>query len=66
MHMLNKDYLTCSAQSRSAEAVQQRLDRLIQEIYKLQTPHIDGKSGQASDILIVSTHFSSLPPIPRI
>ncbi|KAF8860963.1 phosphoglycerate mutase [Acephala macrosclerotiorum] len=38
----------------SAEAVQRRLDRLIQQIYKLQAPHMDGKSGQASDILIVA------------
>lgn len=42
---------------RSAEAVQERLDRLIQEIYKLQTPHMDGKSGKPADVLIVSLIF---------
>lgn len=41
-----------------------RLERLIQEIYKLQTPHMDGKSGQPSDILIVRTQFNlSLSPL---
>lgn len=58
MYMLNKTYLTYSAQLRSAEAVQERLDRLIHQIYKLQTPHMDGKSGDASDILIVRTLLS--------
>lgn len=53
--------LTCSDQIRSAEAVQERLDRLIGEIYKLQTPHMDGKSGQPADVLIVRMHLSSLP-----
>ncbi|MCJ1311142.1 hypothetical protein MMC25_004812 [Agyrium rufum] len=38
----------------SAEEVQQRLDRLIQHIYKLQKPHLDGKSGEASNILVVA------------
>lgn len=54
-------WLTCSDQTRSAEAVQERLDRLIGEIYKLQTPHMDGKSGQPADVLIVRIHLSSLP-----
>ncbi|TVY27719.1 Sedoheptulose 1,7-bisphosphatase [Lachnellula hyalina] len=38
----------------SAEAVQQRLDRLIGEICKMQIPHIDGKSRQSSNVLIVA------------
>ncbi|PQE33460.1 phosphoglycerate mutase protein [Rutstroemia sp. NJR-2017a WRK4] len=38
----------------SAEAVETRLESLIQQIYKLQTPHMDGKSGQPADILIVA------------
>lgn len=54
---LENNFLICSAQSRSAEAVQERLDRLIGEIYKLQTPHMDGKSGQPADVLIVRTHL---------
>ncbi len=53
--------LTCSDQTRSAEAVQERLDRLIGEIYKLQTPHMDGKSGQPADVLVVRMHLSSPP-----
>jgi len=54
-------WLTYSDQTRSAEAVQERLDRLIGEIYKLQTPHLDGKSGQPADVLIVRIHLSFLP-----
>ncbi len=59
--MLENNFLIYYVQSRSAEAVQERLDRLIGEIYKLQSPHMDGKSGQPADVLIVRTHFSSPP-----
>ncbi|CZS91533.1 related to phosphoglycerate mutase [Rhynchosporium graminicola] len=38
----------------SAEAVQERLDKLIGEIYELQKPHMDGKSGEPADVLIVA------------
>lgn len=58
--MLEDDFPTWSTESRSAEEVQKRLDRLIGEIYKLQTPHLDGKSGQPADVLIVRTQFSSM------
>lgn len=62
--VLENNLLICFAQSRSAEAVQERLDRLIGEIYKLQTPHMDGKSGQPADVLIVRTrllYYSLMP-----
>lgn len=58
--------LTCSDQTRSAEAVQERLDRLIGEIYKLQTPHMDGKSGQPADVLIVRTPSLLFPLMSRL
>ncbi|TGO82238.1 hypothetical protein BPOR_0882g00030 [Botrytis porri] len=38
----------------SAEEVQKRLDRLIQQIYELQSPHIDGRSGEPANILTVA------------
>jgi hypothetical protein len=56
--------LTCSDQTRSAEAVQERLDRLgrpiIGEINKLKTSHMNGKSGQPANFLIVRIHLFSL------
>ena len=38
-------------QPRSAEQVMHRLDRLINKIYELQEPHIQG--GSAADVLLV-------------
>lgn len=64
--VLENNPLICSAQSRSAEAVQERLDRLIGEIYKLQTPHMDSKSGKPADVLIVRTHLLYSPFMPRL
>ncbi|KAF7890319.1 hypothetical protein EAF00_008634 [Botryotinia globosa] len=38
----------------SAEDVQARLDRLIDQIPELQSPHVDGKSGEPADVFIVA------------
>ncbi|TGO17491.1 hypothetical protein BTUL_0017g00720 [Botrytis tulipae] len=38
----------------SAEEVQARLNRLIDQIYELQSVHVDGKSGEPADVLIVA------------